>query len=66
MTGLFYLDSCGLLASVANRLLLSQSIPTTKQIGLWDSYMVPVSRLTDPLIGFSIGKSLIGIWQRTG
>lgn len=63
---LFALDSVGLLASVANRLLLHQSMPTLKQIGFWDNCLVPVSRWTDPLIGHAIGKSLVAVWQKSG
>jgi SAM-dependent methyltransferase len=63
---LYALDSFGLMATLANKLLLHQSMPTAKQIAFWDSYLVPVSRWTDPLIGFSLGKSLIGVWQKSG
>jgi SAM-dependent methyltransferase len=62
---IFALDSFGLLASVANKLFLHQSIPTPKQILFWDRCLVPVSRITDPLIGYSLGKSLIAIWQKS-
>jgi SAM-dependent methyltransferase len=62
---LFALDSFGLLASVANKLLLHQSMPTAKQIAFWDGCLVPVSRFTDPLIGFTLGKSLIAVWERS-
>ncbi len=62
---LYALDSVGLMASVANKLFLHQSMPTLKQVHFWDRCLVPVSRLTDPLIGFSLGKSVIGIWQKT-
>lgn len=59
-----YLDTVGLLASAANRLLLSQSMPTEKQILTWDRLMVPVSRAVfDPLTGGRIGKSVLGIWS---
>jgi hypothetical protein len=61
---LYALDSFGLLASVANKILLHQSMPTARQIAFWDGCLVPISRLTDPLIGFSLGKSLIGVWQK--
>jgi SAM-dependent methyltransferase len=61
----FYLDSCGLLLSLANRLLLRQSLPTVKQILVWDRVVVPVSRLVDPLLCFRAGKSIVGVWQRT-
>jgi SAM-dependent methyltransferase len=63
---LFALDSFGLMASVANKLLLHQSMPSAKQIAFWDQCLVPISRWTDPLIGYSTGKSLIGIWQKSG
>lgn len=59
-----YLDSVGLLASAANRLLLSQSMPTGRQILTWDRLMVPVSRLLDPLLLHAAGKSVLGIWRR--
>jgi SAM-dependent methyltransferase len=62
---LYALDSFGLMASVANKLFLHQGMPTPKQIAFWDGCLVPVSRVTDPLIGFSLGKSLIGIWRKT-
>lgn len=61
---LSYLDSVGLLASTANKLLLKKSYPTVQQIKFWDRTMVPVSKLTDSLLGFSIGKSVLGIWQK--
>ena len=59
-----YLDSVGLMASVANKMFLKQSYPTLKQVRFWDSAMVPVSRFTDPLFLYSIGKSVLGIWQK--
>jgi SAM-dependent methyltransferase len=61
---IYALDSCGLMASVANKLFLHQSLPSPKQIAFWDRCLVSLSRWTDPLIGFSLGKSLIGVWQR--
>jgi SAM-dependent methyltransferase len=61
---LIYLDSAGLLASAANRLLLSQAMPTERQILTWDRLLVPVSRVIDPLFGCGVGKSVLGIWRR--
>lgn len=58
-----YLDSVGLLASAANRLLLRRSLPTQAQIAVWDRLMVPLSRRLDPLIAFAAGKSVLGIWS---
>jgi len=59
-----YLDSVGLCASLANRLLLKQSMPTAKQIAIWDNYFVRTSRYLDPLLAYSLGKSVLGIWQK--
>ena len=65
MVKAFYLDSVGLLASAANRLLLQQSLPTDRQIQTWDRFMVPCSRLLDPLTGYLVGKSVVAVWQRS-
>jgi 2-polyprenyl-3-methyl-5-hydroxy-6-metoxy-1,4-benzoquinol methylase len=59
-----YLDSAGLFASAANRVLLRSADPSPRQIRTWDRYFIPASRITDPLLGFRFGKSLIGVWQR--
>ena len=59
-----YLDSVGMLASLGNRLLLGQSMPTERQIGVWDRWMVPPSRITDRLTGGYVGKSVLGVWRR--
>jgi SAM-dependent methyltransferase len=61
----FYLDSVGLLASAANRLLLRQSMPTAAQLAFWDRWMVPCSRVLDPLTGRRLGKSVAALWERT-
>ena len=62
--GVTYLDSVGMLASLGNRLLLGQSMPTAQQIGVWDRWMVPPSRIADRLTGGLIGKSVLGVWSR--
>lgn len=59
-----YLDSVGLLASAANRLLLRQSAPTAGQIAFWDGRLVPLSRVLDPLLGHRLGKSVLGVWSK--
>jgi SAM-dependent methyltransferase len=61
-----YLDSVGMFASLGNRLLLSQSMPTARQIAVWDRLMVPLSRVVDPVLGYSVGKSVLGAWRRPG
>lgn len=59
-----YLDSVGLLASLANRVLLRSSMPTTEQVLFWDRVLVPLSRLVDPALGWSAGKSVVAVWRR--
>lgn len=61
-----YLDCVGVMASLGNRLLLRQPIPTQAQIALWDRFMVPLSKLVDPLLGYTVGKSLLAVWQKEG
>lgn len=61
---LIYLDSVGSLASLGNRLLLKSASPTPQQIKFWDRVMVPWSMKIDPLIRYSLGKSILGIWQK--
>lgn len=60
---LFYLDSIGLLASVANKLFLHKSLPSHKDIHFWDKKLLPLSKVCDPVIGYAFGKSLIGIYK---
>ena len=59
-----YLDAVGFFASLGNRLLLSQAMPTARQLWVWDRLMVPLSRLLDPLFFYAFGKSVLGIWRR--
>jgi SAM-dependent methyltransferase len=61
---LVYLDAAGMLASAGNRLLLRSAMPTEGQILTWDRLLVPVSRIIDPVFGFRVGKSVLGVWQR--
>jgi ubiquinone/menaquinone biosynthesis C-methylase UbiE len=58
-----YLDSVGLLASLANRLALHQSMPTLRQVLWWDRRLVPLSRWLDRLCGYRLGKSVLGVWR---
>jgi SAM-dependent methyltransferase len=59
-----YLDSVGLLASLGNRLLLRRAMPSREQILFWDRFMTTLSRRLDPLTGWRVGKSVLGIWTR--
>jgi 2-polyprenyl-3-methyl-5-hydroxy-6-metoxy-1,4-benzoquinol methylase len=62
---LFYLDSIGCFASLANATLLEASMPTEKQIWIWDKLMVPISKIIDKLCAHKIGKTIVMVWQKT-
>ena len=59
-----YLDSAGLLASVANRLVLRQHMPKRQQILAWDRVLVPCSRSLDHMFGRRLGKSILAVWRK--
>ena len=59
-----YLDSVGMMASAANRMLLRQSYPNATQIFLWDRVFVRLSRIADPLLLRCFGKSILGVWKK--
>ena len=61
---LAYLDAVGLLASMGNRWVLGSALPTRGQIAVWDRRMVRLSRWADPLLGYSLGKSVLAVWEK--
>jgi hypothetical protein len=62
---LLYLDAAGTLLSLSNRVLLRQSMPTFRQIEWWDRWIVPISRSVDPVLRYSIGKSVLAVWRKS-
>jgi 2-polyprenyl-3-methyl-5-hydroxy-6-metoxy-1,4-benzoquinol methylase len=60
-----YLDSLGLIASIANKYFLKQDYPSAKQINFWNRFLVPVSKPLDFISGYATGKTLIAVWQKT-
>ena len=62
----FYLDSLGMFASLANKLLLKQSAPNERQVRFWDGVIVPISRWLDPLLFHAAGRSIIVIGRKPG
>lgn len=60
-----YLDSVGMSASLANRLLLQSAKAKASQVLFWDRCLIPLSRIADPLLGFTVGKSVLAVWRRT-
>jgi len=61
---LVYLDSVGAFTSLINRFLLAQSMPTVEQIVFWDRWIIPIAKWIDRLIGYRVGRSILGIWRR--
>jgi len=61
---LAYLDSIGIVLSLANVFALRQTLPTRSQIAFWDRLCVPLSRRVDRLTGGTIGKSLLAVWTK--
>ncbi|MBK9175616.1 MAG: class I SAM-dependent methyltransferase [Flavobacteriales bacterium] len=59
-----YLDSAGLLPSLANKCLLRQNAPTMGQLRFWDRMVVPCSRVTDKLVLHSFGRSLLCVARK--
>jgi SAM-dependent methyltransferase len=60
----FMLDSMGFFASLAHRALLAKSMPTKRQIALWDKVLVTLSRVLDPLTLHRFGKTVVAVWRR--
>lgn len=59
-----YFDAVGILSSVGNRLVLRQELPAAWQIAAWDRIAIPCSRIIDPLLGYRVGKSILGVWEK--
>jgi 2-polyprenyl-3-methyl-5-hydroxy-6-metoxy-1,4-benzoquinol methylase len=59
-----YLDSAGMLASLANRLLLRQAVPRLGQILFWDRVLVRSSLVLDPLTLGRLGKSIVCVFRK--
>jgi len=61
-----YLDSLGLLPSLANRVLLHSPLPSRGQLAFWDRLLVPISRRIDRMLGYRFGRSILLVYQKTG
>ncbi len=62
---LLYLDTAGLFLSLANKLLLKQSLPTLEQVLFWDRRVVPVSAILDRCLWFCYGKTIVAVWRKS-
>jgi SAM-dependent methyltransferase len=61
---LIYLDSIGFFASLANKLILKSAMPKPAQIAFWDRVLVRMSKVVDPILRFSAGKSVLAVWRK--
>lgn len=61
---LYYLDSIGLFASIANKYFLKKAFPSKANILFWDRILIKFSIFFDKLFYFSFGKSLIGVFKQ--
>lgn len=61
---LAYLDSVGVLLSLANVLALRQALPSRLQLALWDRLCVPLSRIVDSVLFGNFGKSVLAVWEK--
>lgn len=59
-----YLDCVGMLASLANRILLKSDNPSASQVKFWDSVLVRTSRIADPLLFRKIGKTILCVYRK--
>lgn len=64
LTSRRHLDSAGFLLSLGNRLLLRSSMPSVRQVELWDGVFVPISQKVDRLLNWRMGKSILAVWTR--
>jgi SAM-dependent methyltransferase len=64
LVGIWFLDSLGFFASLANRVALRSSAPSANQIAFWDQKLVQISRLTDWLTRYKFGKTVVSVWVR--
>ena len=59
-----YLDSVGLLASLANKVILKSDTPKASQILFWDSVLVRASLWVDRLTFHRLGKSILCVMKK--
>jgi hypothetical protein len=60
---LIYLDSVGMLLSLGNRFILRSARPSEASLRFWNDRIIPISRRLDPMLGYNLGKTVLGIWR---
>ncbi len=64
LVNILFMDCVGLIASLANKVVLKQSLPTREQVLFWDRYLVKTSRILDRFLGYRVGRSVLAVWRR--
>jgi len=59
-----YLDSAGILASLANRCFVPSGTPSKAAVRMWDRLLVPLSQLLDRICGYRAGKTVVVVWKK--
>lgn len=60
-----YFDCVGAALSLGNRLVTKDAMPTEKQILFWNRFIIPLSRLMDPLFKKWWGRSVLVVAEKT-
>jgi len=61
-----YFDAVGAGLSLGNRIVTRDAQPTEKQIRFWNQYIIPLSRIVDPLLKKCWGRSVLVIARKDG
>jgi SAM-dependent methyltransferase len=61
---ILYLDCAGMSLSLLNRFVRRGGSPSSGPILVWDRLFIPCSRVLDPLLGYRLGKTIVGVWKR--
>jgi len=61
---IFYLESAGMFLLWLNKWLVKKRYPTKRDIWLWQTVFIPISKVMDKILFYSLGKSIVGIWRK--
>lgn len=64
LVGISYLDVLGVFLSLANAAILRRSEPSRQMLRVWDRFIIPMSRIVDPITLRSVGRSIVAIWRK--
>jgi ubiquinone/menaquinone biosynthesis C-methylase UbiE len=61
---MFYIESSGIFLLLLNKYLIKKKYPTKRDIWIWQTLFIPISKVLDKILFYNLGKSIIGIWQK--